>query len=175
MNRRILFAALLAGAAVLGGCKKEPPAQLPPEPVPTTSTDPGGFDPNANAGGAAALGTQEHFVSAVNGQNVIYFDTDRFNVDSAAAAALQTQAQYLLRYPNINVTLEGHADERGTREYNLALGERRANAARDFLVANGVPATRLMVVSWGKERPVAQGSNEAAWAQNRRAVTVIVR
>ena len=174
MNRRILLAALLAGTAVLGGCKKEPPAQLPPEPVPTTSTNPGDYDPNAQAG-AGALGTQEHFVNAVNGQNVIYFDTDRYNVDSADAAALQTQAQYLLRYPNINVTLEGHADERGTREYNLALGERRANAAKNYLVSLGVPASRIQVVSYGKEKPVALGSNESAWAQNRRAVTVVIR
>lgn len=174
MNRRILLAALLAGTAVLGGCKKEPPAQLPPEPVPTTSTNPGDFDPNAQAG-AGALGTQEHFVDAINGQNVIYFDTDRYNIDSADAAALQTQAQYLLRYTQINVTLEGHADERGTREYNLALGERRANAAKNYLVSLGVPANRIQVLSYGKEKPVALGSNESAWAQNRRAVTVVIR
>lgn len=175
MNRRIMLAAMLAGTALVAGCKKEPPAQLPPDPSPTTSTDPGAYDPNANAGAAGALGSQEHFVSAINGQNVIYFDTDRFNIDSADAAALQTQAQYLLRYPQINVTLEGHADERGTREYNLALGERRANAAKNYLVSLGVPAGRIQVLSYGKERPVALGSNESAWAQNRRAVTVVIR
>ena len=110
----------------------------------------------------------------MNGQNVIYFDTDRYNIDSADSAALQTQAQYLAQYPNISITVEGHADERGTREYNLALGERRANAAKNYLVSLGIPASRIRTVSYGKERPVALGSNEAAWAQNRRAATVTI-
>ena len=81
----------------------------------------------------------------------------------------------MLSNPSVRGSIEGHADERGTREYNLALGERRANAAKEYLIANGVPAGRLTVISWGKERPVALGSDEAAWAQNRRAVTVVVR
>ena len=170
MNRRIVFAALLAGTAALAGCKKEPPASLPPEPEPTvTSTPTTGGDT-----GVAALGAQAHFEQAVNGQNVIYFDTDTFNIDSADAAALQTQAQYLGQYPQITITVEGHADERGTREYNLALGERRANAAKNYLVSLGVAANRISTISHGKERPVALGSNEAAWAQNRRAVSVVV-
>jgi len=170
MNRRIVLTALLAGSAALAGCKKEPPASLPPEPEPTaTSTGTPGGDT-----GAAALGTQAHFEQAVNGQNVIYFDLDQYNVDSADAAALQTQAAYLNQYPQISITVEGHADERGTREYNLALGERRANAAKNYLVSLGIAATRISVVSYGKERPVALGSNEAAWAQNRRAVSVVV-
>ncbi|MGX7952079.1 peptidoglycan-associated lipoprotein Pal [Tsuneonella sp. HG249] len=170
MNRRIVFAALLAGTAALAGCKKEPPASLPPEPGPSATSTPG-----TDVGtGAAALGSQAHFEQAVNGQNVIYFETDRFNIDSADAAALQTQAQYLGQYPQITITIEGHADERGTREYNLALGERRANAAKNYLVSLGVPANRISTLSYGKERPVALGSNEAAWAQNRRAVSVVV-
>ena len=170
MNRRILVTALLAGTAALSACKKEPPASLPPEPEPSMTSTPGGD----NLGGIAQPGTQEHFVQAVNGQNVIYFDTDRYDVDSADAAALQTQAQYLAQYPQVTVTIEGHADERGTREYNLALGERRANAAKNYLTGLGVAANRISVISWGKERPVALGSTEAAWAQNRRAVTVVV-
>lgn len=171
MNRRIVITALLAGTAVLGACKKEPPASLPPDPVPTsTSSDSLG----AGDGGAAVLGTQGHFVNAVNGQNVIYFDTDQYNVDSADAAALQTQAAYLNQYPQLAITVEGHADERGTREYNLALGERRANAAKNYLVSLGVAASRINTVSYGKERPVALGSDDASWAQNRRAVSVVV-
>ena len=170
MNRQIALAALLAGTAVLGACKKEPPASLPPDPTPTaTNTTSTGGDT-----GAAVLGTQAHFVNAVNGQNVIYFDTDQYNVDSADAAALQTQAAYLNQYPQISVTIEGHCDERGTREYNLALGERRANAAKNYLVSLGVAASRISTVSYGKERPVAMGSDEASWAQNRRAVSVVV-
>ena len=168
MNSRYMITALLAGTAALSACKKEPPASLPPEPEPTmTST------PNTGTTGVVP-GTQEHFVQGVNGQNVIYFDTDRYNIDSADAAALQTQAQYLSRYPQVTITIEGHADERGTREYHLALGERRANAAKNYLVGLGVSANRVSVVSYGKERPIATGSNEAAWAQNRRAVSVVI-
>jgi peptidoglycan-associated lipoprotein len=169
MKLRFATVALLAGTVALAACKKEPPESLPPEPAPTTSAPTGPATPTG-----PVLGTQEHFENAVNGQNVIYFDTDRYNIDSADLAALQSQAQYLAQYPNITVTIEGHADERGTREYNLALGERRANATKNYLVSIGVPANRIRTVSYGKERPVALGSNEAAWAQNRRAVTVVV-
>jgi len=170
MKSRLILASLMAGTALLGACKKQPPASLPPAPEPTTASS-GGETGN---GGAAVPGTQEHFVQAVNGQNVIYFDTDRFDIDSADAAALQSQAQYLAQYPQINITVEGHCDERGTRDYNLALGERRANAAKNYLVGLGVAANRITTVSYGKERPVALGSNEAAWAQNRRAVSVVI-
>lgn len=169
MDRRIVIAALMAGTALLGACSKKPPASLPPEPEPNVTATP---TPTAPTG--PVLGTQAHFEQAVNGQNVIYFDTDKYNIDSADAAALQTQAQYLLRYPNINVRVEGNCDERGTREYNLALGERRANAAKNYLVSLGVAASRITTVSYGKERPVALGSDEAAWAQNRRDVTVVI-
>src|SRR6476620_6769446 len=144
MNRRIAIAGLLAGTALLGACKKEPPPSLPPDPTPTAiSSDSTGDD----LAGTAALGTQQHFVNAVNGQNVIYFDTDQYNVDSADAAALQSQAAYLNQYPQISITIEGHCDERGTREYNLALGERRANAAKNYLVSLGVAASRISTVS----------------------------
>jgi peptidoglycan-associated lipoprotein len=109
------------------------------------------------------------------GSDTIYFGTDEYSLDDASKATLAAQAQWLLANRNIRASIEGHADERGTREYNQALGERRANATRDFLLSQGVPADRMTVTSWGKERPVATGSNEEAWAQNRRAVTVIIR
>jgi peptidoglycan-associated lipoprotein len=108
------------------------------------------------------------------GRDVIYFDTDRSNIDDVDAAALRTQAEWLTQYPNKRATIEGHADERGTRDYNLALGERRANAAKNYLSSLGIDASRINVVSYGEERPAAVSSNEAAWAQNRRAVTVTV-
>jgi peptidoglycan-associated lipoprotein len=111
----------------------------------------------------------------MSGSDVIHFDTDKYDIDSEDAAALRQQAQYLLQYGTVRATIEGHCDERGTREYNLALGERRANAAKNYLVSLGVPATRLTTISYGKERPVALGSDEAAWAQNRRAVTVVLQ
>ncbi|GAA4643068.1 peptidoglycan-associated lipoprotein Pal [Pontixanthobacter gangjinensis] len=172
MNTRFATIAIItAGTLALAGCKTKAPDILPPTstgPVQTAQTD---TTPVATG---PSFGSQEHFVDAVNGQNVIYFDTDRFNIDTADAAALQSQAQYLMRYTNITVTIEGHADERGTRDYNLALGERRANSAKNYLTSLGVPASRISTVSYGKERPVAVGSNEQAWAQNRRAVTVVI-
>lgn len=174
--RQIALGALAAASLGLGACAKRAPESLPPEPGASTVTDgAGATDPYATgAGGAAVPGTQAHFETAVNGQNTIYFDTDRYNIDSVDAAALQAQAQYLAQYPNLTITVEGHADERGTREYNLALGERRANAAKNYLQSVGVAANRVQTVSYGKERPVALGSDEGAWARNRRAVSVVV-
>ena len=168
MNSRIAAAIVLSATVSLAACKSPAPEQLPPEPGVSQPGTGGG-----NTGGPA-VGTQEHFVRAVNGQNVIYFDTDRYNIDTADAAALQTQAQYMSQYPNITVTIEGHADERGTREYNVALGERRANSAKNYLVSLGIAANRIRTVSYGEERPVATASTPEAWAKNRRAVTVVV-
>lgn len=109
------------------------------------------------------------------GSDSVYFETDQSGLDEVDRQTLVAHAQWLMAHPNVRASIEGHADERGTREYNLALGERRAQAALDYLVASGVPASRLLVISWGKERPVALGSTESAWSQNRRAVTVIVK
>ena len=119
-------------------------------------------------------GTQADFAATLMGRDTIYFDTDMFNVDSDDAAALQGQAQWLLKYPSKRATIEGHCDERGTRDYNIALGEKRANSAKNYLVSLGVDAARLTTISYGKERPAAMGSDEAAWAKNRRAVTITV-
>ncbi|MBB3035003.1 peptidoglycan-associated lipoprotein Pal [Alteriqipengyuania lutimaris] len=168
MNAHFKFAIVLAATASLAACKSGTPEELPPEPGVSQPTNPG------TSGPTDGVGTQQHFVNAVNGQNVIYFDTDRYNIDTADAAALQTQAQYLSQYPNLRVTIEGHADERGTRDYNLALGERRANAAKNYLVSLGIAANRVRTVSYGEERPVATASTPEAWAQNRRAVTVVI-
>jgi len=167
---RVAILALMAGALALSACAKKPPKDLPPEPGPATTTD------NSGAGtlGAATPGSQAEFVAQMMGSDTIYFDTDMYNIDAADQAALAKQAQWLMRYPNKRATIEGNCDERGTREYNLALGERRANAAKNYLVSLGVDASRLNTVSYGKERPIALGSNEAAWAQNRRAVTVTI-
>jgi peptidoglycan-associated lipoprotein len=160
---------LIAGSIALAACSSTP-KQLPPEPGVSSSTDGG-----SGSGVRGALpGSQADFLAFTQGADTIYFDTDRYNVDSADAAALQTQAQWLMRYPGKRATIEGHCDERGTRDYNLALGERRANAAKNYLVSLGVNASRLTTVSYGKERPVALGSDESSWAQNRRAVTVTI-
>ena len=157
------------GALALSACKKEAPEELPPPPqttapTPTPAPPPSGPVP----------GTQAHFSQTMQGRDTIYFDTDQFNIDAEDQAALQQQANYLRQYPNVRATVEGHCDERGTREYNLALGERRANAAKNYLVSLGVEANRITTVSYGKERPVALGSNEQAWARNRRAVTIVL-
>ena len=123
---------------------------------------------------AAVPGSQQDFIRSVMSDRV-FFDTDRYNIDSDDMAALQSQAQWLARYPNVRATIEGHCDERGTRDYNLALGERRANAAKNALVSMGVNPARVTTVSYGKERPDALGSDPESWARNRRAVTVTVR
>ncbi len=164
---------LLVSTAIVAGCSKKQPEQLPPPAEGSVDQTP--VDPNAGAG-QIVPGSQEDFLANV-GQfgDRIFFDTDRFNVDTEDQATLQRQAQWLARYPNTRIVVEGHADERGTRDYNLALGERRANSAKNYLISIGVSADRIQTVSYGKERPQALGSDESAWAQNRRAVTVTVQ
>lgn len=170
----LAVATVLAGALALGACsKKEKVAdQLPPQPA--TVADNG---PSGDTGGVSNTivpGSNADFLSQMNGRNVVYFDTDKFDIDATDAAALRSQATWLQRYPAKRATIEGHCDERGTRDYNIALGERRANAAKNYLISVGIDASRLQTVSYGKERPVALGSNEQAWAQNRRAATITI-
>jgi peptidoglycan-associated lipoprotein len=160
-------AALLA----LAGCAKKPPAKLPPPP-PETTTAPTPPAPPSEAGNAVVPGSRADFLQQA-GTDTVHFATDSSDLDGDATATLTKQAAWLQKFPNIRVTIEGHCDERGTREYNLALGDRRANSAKNFLINAGVPAARISVISYGKERPVATGSDEEAWAQNRRAVTVV--
>jgi peptidoglycan-associated lipoprotein len=167
---KITLAAVLAAGLALSACASKAPKELPPSPGGvTTSTDTG-----TGTLQAPAPGSQGDFLAFTAGADTIYFDTDRYNIDSADAAALQSQAQWLMRYPAKRATIEGNCDERGTRDYNLALGERRANAAKNYLVSLGVDTNRLTTVSYGKERPVALGSDEASWSRNRRAVTVTI-
>jgi peptidoglycan-associated lipoprotein len=171
---RFKIAALAAALALSAGCAKKKPAELPPPPIDAgTGVDGAGAgDPTGGVGTTGLGGARADFLQNVSSDRV-FFATDSHTLDAEARAVLDTQATWLLRNPAIGVTIEGHADERGTREYNLALGDRRANAAKNYLAARGVPAGRMNVISWGKERPVAEGSDESAWAQNRRAVTVI--
>jgi peptidoglycan-associated lipoprotein len=174
MKNSIKMAAiLLASTALVAGCGKKKVEELPPVAEGTEGQTP--TDPNAGVG-QIVPGSQEDFLQTV-GQygDRIFFDTDKFNVDAEDQSTLQRQAQWLAQYPNTRVTVEGHADERGTREYNLALGERRANSAKNYLASLGVDSSRVQNVSYGKERPQALGSDEQSWAQNRRAVTVTVQ
>ncbi len=106
--------------------------------------------------------------------NTINFALDRYDIDARSREILDSQAAWLAKWPNVPVSLEGHCDERGTREYNLALGDRRANAAKNYLAARGINPARISTISYGKERPIALGSDEQSWAQNRRAVTIVL-
>ena len=121
--------------------------------------------------GGPAPGTQADLV--VNVGDRVFFGTDRYDLSAEARQVLDSQAAWMQQYSNVSITIEGHADERGTREYNLALGERRANSVRNYLSALGVSPTRINVVSFGKERPAVPGANEAAWSQNRRSVSKV--
>jgi peptidoglycan-associated lipoprotein len=167
MQKKIALAVTVASVLALSACKKEPPAELPPAPQSTTNQAP------APRPTGAIPGTQEHFRQVMAGRDTILFDTDMFNIDAQDQAALREQANYLTQYPNIRATIEGHCDERGTAEYNLALGEKRALAAKTYLVSLGVPADRLRTVSYGKEFPFDPGHDEGAWLKNRRAHFVV--
>ena len=116
--------------------------------------------------GSVVPGSQEDLAASAG--DSVFFDTDSSTLTSEGQRTLQAQAAWLSKYPAVTLTVEGHCDERGTREYNLALGERRANSARAYLISLGVDANRLQVVSYGKDRPFAVGSDETSWAQNRR-------
>jgi len=124
-----------------------------------------------DAQGGPAPGTQADLV--VNVGDRIFFGTDSYSLSTEARQVLDAQATWLQQYPNLSITVEGHADERGTREYNLALGERRANSVRNYLSALGLGPSRVNTVSFGKERPAVPGANESAWSQNRRSVTKV--
>ena len=149
---KILAAALVAAALVAGGCANQ-------------QKDLQG------ALGAATPGSPQEFQVSVGDR--VFFETDSSALTPQAQATLDKQVQWLGQYSNYTFTIEGHADERGTREYNLALGARRATAVRDFMIARGVAANRMRTVSYGKERPVAVCDDISCWSQNRRAVTVL--
>ncbi|MBI1686516.1 peptidoglycan-associated lipoprotein Pal [Caulobacter hibisci] len=168
----------LIGLAVasLAACTSRPKPAGPAEPVapqqpaperPYTPTTPA---PDPTPQGPLP-GTIQDFV--VNVGDRVYFDTDEYTVRADAQPLLAGQAQWLNRYSSVKVRIEGNADERGTREYNLALGARRANAVREFLVGQGVAASRIETISFGKERPLDPGTDETAWAKNRNARTAI--
>jgi len=159
-------------AIALAGCAKKPPVELPPAPVgaaPQAQTAPLPATPQG-----PTPGSQADFMSKVTADRV-FFATDESDLDATSRTTLDSQVKWLAQYPNVKITVEGHCDERGTREYNLALGDRRATAAKNYLAAAGVAVSRINTISYGKERPDATGSDEAAWAKNRRAVTITVQ
>jgi peptidoglycan-associated lipoprotein len=147
----------VAAIALLAACESAPD---------TTGTNTG-----AGAGGPRP-GSQEDLI-ATAGSDRVFFDFDSSVIRADGRTTLDRQAAWFATNAAVRATIEGHTDERGTREYNLALGQRRANATRDYLVARGVAGARLATISYGKDRPASVGSDEGAWAQNRRAVTVV--
>lgn len=175
-NAGLKIAAIAAALALTAGCGKKTPDQLPPAPADGTQGDAsqgnGTGINDGTVGGAVLPGSRADFLQSVPSERVL-FETDSFSLDGEDRSILEAQAAWLARHAGVRVTIEGHADERGTREYNLALGERRANSAKNYLESRGVAASRMTVVSWGKERPASLGSDEGSWAQNRRAVTVL--
>jgi peptidoglycan-associated lipoprotein len=136
-----------------------------------TGANTGAYDSTNMTGSSVRPGTQQDLEQNVGDR--VFFGYDSSVLTGEGQSTLERQAAWLKQYPSVNVTIEGHADERGTREYNIALGERRANAAKNYLVSLGIDSSRLSVVSYGKERPAVLGSTEDAYAQNRRAVTVV--
>jgi peptidoglycan-associated lipoprotein len=150
--RSVRLAALLLGALAIAGCAKQQPDQT-------------------GMAGAATPGSQQDFI--VNVGDRVFFDTDSSELTPQARETLDKQAQWLNQYNRYAFTIEGHADERGTREYNIALGARRAQTVREYLVSRGVVGQRMHTISYGKERPVAVCNDISCWSQNRRAVTVL--
>ena len=151
--RAAKLAAVLAAALAIAGCANNPAAN------------------NANMAGNAPPGSAQDFV--VNVGDRVFFETDSSELTPQARETLDKQAQWLNNYNRYAFTIEGHADERGTREYNIALGARRAQTVREYLVSRGVPAQRMHTISYGKERPIAVCNDISCWSQNRRAVTVL--
>jgi peptidoglycan-associated lipoprotein len=147
------FAVVIAAGLMIAGCAKNQ------------------ADQTAAMGGAATPGSQQDFV--VNVGDRVFFETDSTELTEQARATLDKQAQWLNNYNRYNFTIEGHADERGTREYNIALGARRAQTVREYLVSRGISGARMRTISYGKERPVAVCDDISCWSQNRRAVTVL--
>lgn len=174
----VRLAAVGAAMAAMAACTPRPAVDtgagndVPSGPSgPQYPTAPTGPVDGGNLG-SAAPGSEQDFV--VNVGDRIYFDLDSYSVRSEAYPRLDAQVAWLQRYPNVTIRIEGNADERGTREYNLALGARRAESVRSYLIERGVNAGRIDTISFGKERPIAAGSTEDAWARNRNAHTAIV-
>lgn len=180
-SKTALRLGLVAAAAVsMAACSSRPKPSYPTAPKSTPQAQPARPDTGIGqqnvpppAGQANVPGSVADFVATAGGDRV-FFDYDSYEVNGEATATLDAQANWLRRYPAVRVRVEGNADERGTREYNLALGARRANAVRDYLVGRGVTSDRVSTMSYGKEQPIDGGASEDAHARNRNAHTVLV-
>jgi len=174
-SKRFVKLALVAGAVLsLAACASHPkPAPTPPPPPPPApeAPPPPAPPPMAEQPTGPAPGSTQDFV--INVGDRVYFDYDAYSVRADAGPILDKQSEWLRRYPQVKVRIEGNCDERGTREYNMALGARRANAVRDYLVGRGVEAGRIETVSYGKERPLDPGTGDDAYAHNRNGHTTL--
>ena len=168
MKRFLSTAVLLASLTLLAACPSKPPEKPAPPPESTASTSTGVDNSGATAEDADAAGPSGELLS----KRIIYFDFDKSDIRADSQSVVAAHAQYLAKNPAQKVRLEGHADERGSREYNIGLGERRAQAVRRALLLQGATDAQLSTVSYGEERPAAAGSDEAAWAKNRRGEIV---
>jgi peptidoglycan-associated lipoprotein len=185
MKRRLaaLFPVLIVAVGTLylaSGCKKKPPTTVP-EKKPAEAPAPAPAREVAPPVTSAPMGDESQRVLSQSLQELnqkgylqdAYFDYDKYELRDDARSALATDAEWLKKYPTVQILIEGHCDDRGTNEYNLALGERRANAAKDYLVSLGIDASRVKTVSYGEERPQCKESQESCWSKNRRAHLVI--
>ena len=170
MNRKVLSLGLVAGTLFLAACAKKAPPPPPPEPTPPPVEAPAPApvveEPQVDT---AALRRERVQARIAQDFTPIYFAFDQSSLSAEGAATAEAIAQLMQEAPEITVRIEGHADERGTNEYNLALGERRAQAVQQYLVTYGVDAGRVTVLSYGEEKPASEGKDESAWAMNRRA------
>src|SRR5580692_11670724 len=160
---------VLGGLLLLAACSSAP--ETAPSGPPGGAGGPGIGGPGGVGSRNALPGSQQDLEASAGDR--VFFAFDRSDITPEAQEILARQADWLRRYPNVTVTIEGHCDERGTREYNLALGERRAQAVKNVLVASGIPAARIQTISYGKERPIVVGSDEAGYAQNRVGITMV--
>jgi peptidoglycan-associated lipoprotein len=165
-SRTTLASAALLSLAMLAGCETAPSGASDTKTTAETANVAPAGNPTTNS-----LGTLDDEIRKVGDR--VRFALDRYDLAPDAETTLQQQAALLQSHPEVAVTIEGHADERGTREYNLALGERRADSVRNYLIALGIPEERISVVSFGKERPECADAAESCWAQNRRGVTIV--
>ncbi len=170
---RLIYVALALAGIVLAACEAPPATDSEVTSEVTQPTVPPPSDGNVAVERVVGEipGSPEDFVVSVGDR--VLFGLDRYELTEEARVTVENQVIWLQRYPNITVTVEGHTDERGTREYNLALGERRAISVRDYMIALGIDGSRIRTISYGKERPIDPSSNEEAWQVNRRAVTVV--
>lgn len=177
---RFKILSLLAAMALVSACSTAPEDSADSSGSGEATTSSTADTSSSSSGSSVAPSTVDEVVAGserdflINVGDRVFFDFDRSDIRADAQSALAKQAAWLLQHPGVTIQVEGHCDERGTREYNLALGERRANAVKEYLVSLGVAADRIGTISYGKERPAVEGSNDESWAQNRRGVTRVV-